>query len=141
MFDVIEVSEMTTVQAGVILSVSGAPLDAREDYASEHLIYNKSSKYVQTIVTASLADFFVTHLPCEDDRLKAVFWQFEGAVLRIWTIIASDDFEFEKLIYRAEKNFLRKFPKVHSDFYVVFQQGRRLNEVAPTEANQAYPRL
>lgn len=140
MFDVIEVAETTTVQAGVILSISGAQRSTKDDYSSEHLVYNKASKYVQTIVTASLADFFVTHLPCEDERLKAVFWQFEGAVLRIWTIIEGDDFEFEKLIYRAEKQFLRKFLKVHSDFYVVFQQGRRLDEVSPTEANQAYPK-
>ena len=106
----------------------------------ENVAYHPSSLYVQTIVSASLADFFVTFLPCEDSRLKAVFWQFEGAMLRVWTIISSDDFEFEKRIYSAEKSFLTRFQNVQSDFYVVFQEDRDLAEVTPADSHQAYPK-
>ena len=141
MADIIEIpsgEENTTESICRLISGDGHhQVDVQAD-RSDLLSYQSSSRYVQTIVSASLADFFVSFLPTEDARLKAVFWQFEGAVLRICTIIESDDFEFERAIYGAERKFLEKFPDVPSDFYVIFQQGRGLEEIRPADSNLAF---
>ena len=116
--------------------------DEQQDWQTEAAptpSYDPRSPYVRFVVCASLSGFFIAHLPTEDPRLKAVFWNFEGGLLHVCTVIASDDFEFEKLIYAAELTFIERFPKVQTDFYVLPQDGRSLDEVRPDGCVQVYP--
>jgi len=78
---------------------------------------------ISSTVTHSLAKFFVSKLP-EDPRIERVYWAFEGAVLRIWTIIDNPDYEFEKSIYEAQLEFMDAFRDLECDFSVIYRLGK-----------------
>ena len=82
---------------------------------------------ISSTVTHSLAKFFVSKLP-EDPRIERVYWAFEGAVLRIWTIIDHPDYEFEKSIYGAQLQFMDTFPELECDFSVIYRLGKPLED-------------
>ena len=82
---------------------------------------------ISSTVTHSLAKFFVSKLP-EDPRIERVYWAFEGAVLRIWTIIDHPDYEFEKIIYEAQLQFMDTFPELECDFSVIYRLGKPLED-------------
>lgn len=81
---------------------------------------------ISSTVTHSLARFFVSKLP-EDRRIERVYWAFEGAALRVWTIINQPDYEFEKSIYEAQLRFMDTFPDLECDFSVIYRLGRPLD--------------
>lgn len=89
-------------------------------------------------VTNSLGRFFVSFLRADDrirDRIRDVLWAFEPPFLRIWTVVDEPDFEFEKLIYEAERRFLDKiYDDYACDFTIVYAHGRSLSELHPTGA-------
>ena len=80
---------------------------------------------ISSTVTHSLAKFFVSKLP-EDPRIERVYWAFEGAALRVWTIINQPDYEFEKSIYEAQLQFMDTFPDLECDFSVIYRLDRPL---------------
>ena len=139
MYDTLDVEITVAAEPDVAIAIRRGECTHTVDHASDALKYHPSSGYVQTIVSASVAEYFVSFLPAADARLIAVFWTFEGAMLRVWTVIEQSDFDFERCIYQAELQFMRRFPTVQCDFYVAFQDGRRLSEVAPTDAHRVFP--
>lgn len=90
--------------------------------------------HVYSNVSNSLGKFFVSFLPC-DARIRDVLWAFEPPFLRIWTVIDQPDFEFEKLIYEAERRFLDKIDDDYAcDFTVVYVFGKPIARIRPTGA-------
>jgi len=88
--------------------------------------------HVYTTVSNSLAKFFVSVLP-DDKRIRDVLWAFEPHLLRIWTIVDEPDFELEKKIFDAERNFLEKMDD-SCDFTVVYAFGKPIAEIRPMGA-------
>jgi len=83
---------------------------------------------ISSTVTHSLAKFFLSKLP-DDLRIERVYWAFEGTVLRIWTILDHPDYEFEKIIYEAQLQFMDTFPDLECDFSVIYRLGKSVENL------------
>lgn len=88
---------------------------------------------VVTTVTHALDQFFVARLP-QDPRVKRVYWDSDDDTLKVWTVIPAPDFEFEVLIYQAQLGFMGMFPTYGCEFYVIYQFGKRLEDITPQGA-------
>jgi hypothetical protein len=92
-----------------------------------------SFQNVSTLITHSLERFFLERLP-KDQRIEHVYWDSEDDVLKIWTIIPEPDLALETPIYKAQMEFIEKFPQYQCDFSVIYRFGKPLNEVSPQGA-------
>lgn len=93
-----------------------------------------SSDYACLVVTASLARYFVSYLP-KDHRIERVYWEFEDDILTIWTVINEPDYQLQPRIYRAELEFMSKFPTIHCDFAVIYRFDKEIADIRPHGAN------
>ncbi|MGH7331870.1 MAG: hypothetical protein ACREKS_03805 [Candidatus Rokuibacteriota bacterium] len=89
---------------------------------------------VETTVTYSLAEFFVSLLP-KDSRIENVYWFSEDDVLKVWTVIPEPDFSLEKPIYEAQMVFIEK-TEYECDFSVIYRFGKNLNDIKPQGSRQ-----
>lgn len=85
---------------------------------------------VATIVTYSLAQFFVSLLP-NDPRIEHVYWFAEDDVLKVWTVIPEPDFSLERPLYEGQVFFMEKFPEYDCDFSVIYRFGKSLDDIKP----------
>jgi len=68
-----------------------------------------------------------------EERLAAL--RGSGAAAEIVAAIDDCDFEFERGIYEAQRDFLAQMPDLHTDFTVIYSQGRQLTSLVPSSAH------
>ena len=102
-----------------------------DEKPTERYVY--SSRGPVTVVSASIASNFARLLP-RTPMIEAVAWDWEGDVLRIWTVIAQRNQELQREIYAVEGGFLDLLEKRLCDFTVIFREGRELAHVLPSAA-------
>lgn len=98
----------------------------------------RSEPRVSSTITDSLAKYFLSLLPA-DTQIECVYWAFEGSMLRIWVIMDHPDYEAEVPIYDAELQLMDRFQELEFDFSIIYRFGKAVEQIAPTEANLAFP--
>ena len=89
--------------------------------------------HASSTIKDSLADYFVASLP-EDQRIERVYWDFDGIILKVWTIVNVPDDEVEDPIYDAQLRFMARFPELDCDFVVIYRLGKALDDMWPAGA-------
>jgi len=112
-----------------------APTFRRSDSKGEQLPWDSSSsKFVSSEIQLN----FLALLP-NDPRIERVYWAFEQQILRIWTVVDTPDFQFEKKIYAAQLRFMDHFPELETDFCVIYRFGKSFDRLRPSSAHQILP--
>lgn len=87
-----------------------------------------------TTISGLISEFFVEALP-DDPRIERVLWDSEDDVLRVWTVTSESDFALEEPIYKAQMEFIERFPTLLCDFLVIYRYGKTLDDIAPQGAH------
>ncbi|RJQ36714.1 hypothetical protein C4552_02360 [Candidatus Parcubacteria bacterium] len=65
------------------------------------------------------------------DGVHAVFFEREGRVTHIWTVLSADDRSVEEAVYAGERKIIDKLGSTPLDFHLVVRDGRPLDERFP----------
>lgn len=119
---------LATTNSSMIMLSNESPLNANEN----RLVI--VSDGMQCVVSDSLARNFASFLP-KSESVERVAWDWEGDVLRVWTIISRRDAVLQRAIYEAESRFLDIFTDRQCDFSIVYREDRDMAEILPTRAH------
>jgi hypothetical protein len=73
-------------------------------------------------------------------QVNAACFRQEDSTMHVWTILKSPERLVEHQVYAEEMKLMERFPEIIFDFHVIFQAGRDLSAILPSDSEIIYTR-
>lgn len=73
-------------------------------------------------------------------QIEHVVSRVEDGIVKLWAIIDQPDVNVENQVYDTQLTLMDDFPETLFDFYIIFRQGRSLDEVNPAGTTRLFDR-
>ncbi len=115
------------------------PAAAKGYSEEERRLFLKTLEQADRFISNPLLHTFVrqaSHI----SQVNAVCFRQEDSTMHVWTILESPERSVEHQVYAEEMKLMERFPEMIFDFHVIFQAGRDLSEILPSDSEIIYTR-
>ena len=115
------------------------PAAAKGYGAEECQRFLKTLELVERFYSNPVLHTFVRQVSYISQVIGICFRQ-EDSTMHVWTILESPERSVEHQVYAEEMKLMERFPEIIFDFHVIFQAGRDLSAILPSDSEIIYTR-